>query len=565
MVGPRPVPAVLQGTTTPRPAAPVGTVPEPSELSPARGGVGDVIAASLGLRDFVLDGTGGAVPVSHVMEEADPLGGNRGEPLPSYALYSQRVVSDGPAEWSHRDGATLCTLANGWLLLIGGWDTDLPWKNAAGEPIATTNEIWVSKNGGVTWKKLLDHDPDPPKSGRNARFPPVHTPAWTYCDDGYFYLIGGDVDGKHSEVWRTSLVPRYEVTPTAVLSDPGDGTRWERRTKSLHPLWQNRILSIAGSLKGTLYAMGGQLDGDPNTAQNDVYESRDGGKTWDMMSGPMWSKKGSPPEPWPPWSPRGMVYGMPVIDGELYLVGGARWKHSEGAIVLFDGVYKFDGVNWSTVRPDTPQDDPDSPTTHDPWRWPTGIGDGRSGRGYHNVVKTPDGILWVITGSVATSNSCPGIIASRDKGKTWRLEMVADWGLQGSHADGVTLLGASIVRASGNAGDLLTYVISRERPPPRPTVDLDGVLPKAGGPAAPVAITGSGFLNGVIAVWVTGGKFEGAYASFTPPDPKKPGADTSLEVVMPPYPGERPKKVFIVVVGPGGSSEYWKAPFEYTS
>ncbi len=103
------------------------------------------------------------------MYTRDLPGGDVGPPVKGTIVrpWNQRVVG-GVAGWSHRDGATLCVLASGRLLFIGGWDTDAPWTrppssggklgeprwDAGGHPIVTTNEVWASDDGGVTWQQI---------------------------------------------------------------------------------------------------------------------------------------------------------------------------------------------------------------------------------------------------------------------------------------------------------------------------------------------------------------------------------------------------------------------------
>lgn len=425
---------------------------------------------------------------------AAPLGGP----------WKQRVVS-GVADWSHRDGATLCVLNSKRLLLIGGWDTDEPF----GAGIKTTNQIWKSDNGGKSWEILLGHDDDPPVSGAGARFKRVHTPAFVTCE-GYFYLIGGDAElgTRHSEVWRTSL--------------DGDGMVWERRAEVLHVDWNDRILGVAGALGGTLYAMGGQFEPeDPREPQNDMYESTDGGATWTKLNVEV------------PWSPRGGVAGMPVIDGRIYLVGGGVYE----GVSHYDGVFAFDGAEWETICED---------------------GDGfglaiTGGRYYHNVVQTPDGRVWVVGGSQPGVGSSATIAFSDDKCVTWQAFANAEWGGgAGSHADGVAVLDGRIVRASGNSFDRATFTIARENVPEKPTLtDLD---PTTGPVSTVVTLTGSGFGRGIVAVYVTGG------------GPALPAefdvlSDSEMEVTMPPFPTP---EVYFIVFGPGGDGGQQAIEFTYT-
>jgi hypothetical protein len=91
---------------------------------------------------------------------------------PTVVPWRQRVVSLDVAPWLNRDGATLCTLASGRLLLIGGWNTEEPWSDGKGGTMMVTNEIWYSDDGGMTWRLLFAHDPDPPSFGWGARLRP---------------------------------------------------------------------------------------------------------------------------------------------------------------------------------------------------------------------------------------------------------------------------------------------------------------------------------------------------------------------------------------------------------
>ncbi len=522
------------GARPPVSGAREGIVREDVALAPAS-------APARSLRDLGLDGTGSAVPVAHTMDGSfrhwhghHIFKGHKVKvPAPPW---SQRVVSGGWElnHWSHRDGATLCTLDSGRLLLIGGWDTGYredPWpkdiystpgseEDEAGRAF-TTNEVWSSDNDGLTWQRLLYHVPGlPPNSGPEARFRRVHTPSWAYCGD-YFYLIGGDTYVRHSEVWRTSLA--------------GTGEVWERTASTVHPLyWRDRVFSIAGSLNNKLYVMGGQLNyADPTTAQNDVYVSDDG-VGWDEVTAPV------------PWTRRGMVYGMPVIynklkgKDELYLLGGGIYDDGTGKKILFDGIYKFDGTAWDKVLGEG----------HG--RWPRWLGGPSSGRAYHNVVRTNDGWLWIITGSVEDSGSCTGILASDDDGVHWSVALDADWGYGGgSHADGVTISkDGKIVRASGNAYDRSTYTISREYVPPRPTVASFSPSTGSVDGGMSVEIRGTGFSAGVKAVIVTttGGPFDTFQCTdMTTVD------DTLLIVVMPRFPLP-PADAEIYVVGTGGTA-----------
>ncbi len=555
-------------------------------------------------RDLVLDGNGGMRVMDLDGESPPPIpkGRNREPPwdteggddfaprpfpwdggddvAPQPLVWAQSVVGSVDPEkgWSQRDGATLCVVNNGKrLLLIGGWDSSEAehetWKLDTFATLAheirldrtiTTNEIWFSDDDGKTWEILLEHLKDPPKTGENARFQRVHTPAWTNCDDGYFYLIGGDVHIPHSEVWRTSRA--------------GLGSDWQYMGDiDDYVPWEKRILSMAGSINGVLYVMGGQLTINSGTAQNDMYSSDTQGRTWKLV----------PSKPtWDMWSKRGMVFGMPVIFNtakgrqELYLVGGGIYDSDPE--VYFDDVYKFDGDDWIQVRSNHPRAIP--PALPDPDGWPTGYdGPGkpsRSGRGYHNVVATPPGpgrpgwLLWVITGSVIGDGSCKKILVSdlvsKELGSTWTEVLTADWGPQtGSHADGVTVYKGDIIRASGAAADRSTYRISQVTLPeyfkkerPKITDVAAGSLGRAAFAGDVINLFGEGFST-VRAVYIYTADVNSAYTKFVPFSPS-PTFEEALLITMPKVLGLKVKtRVYIIVVNADGSSDYPEGAISY--
>ncbi len=318
-----------------------------------------------------------------------------------------------------------------------------------------------------------------------------------------------------------------------------------------HSDWQDRILSIAGCLGTKLYLMGGQTTGHGDSAQADVYESGDGGMTWRKTFGEFETSIHRLPR-----SARGMVFGLPVIDNELYLCGGGRYDDrdpAEAQRAWFDGVYAFNGATWREVLREG----------HN--QWPNG------GRTYHNVVRMFGERLWLFTGSSPASGSSPEILVSDDRGAHWELLDYIDWGQgNGSHADAVTVDGNAIVRASGNAQDRGTYRISREPIPPKP--ELTGFAkgsPVSGprvGPLRPViTLEGDHFQrdgkDDVLAVYVSGGDRHVRYAAFSNINIKSP---TELEVKMPEwFPSPVLGEVFIYIVGPGGTAVNQTVKFNY--
>jgi hypothetical protein len=271
---------------------------------------------------------------------------------------------------------------------------------------------------------------------------------------------------------------------------------------------------------------------------------------------------------------------MPVIRNkvtgkdELYLIGGGIF----GVAVYFDDVWRFDGTYWFRVPP--------KPAPGAQPGWPTGLNPPeRSGRKYHNVVLTPpgpdwpDGLLWVITGSIGGNGSSKTILVSRNVGATWEIFMIADWGIGGSHADAVTVFDGDIIRATGNAYDRSTYRIHQvsikewlARPaPPRVDGFVDPLDP--GGPLVTslrgkkddeVMLKGAN-LKSALTVRVDPTSVNVIYV-----DPIPPVLDDTIRVSIPEapagvVPGTDTDSVFIVVVGPAGSSNFANAKFIYTA
>ncbi len=302
----------------------------------------------------------------------------------------------GRAPFRPRDGAGLVH-AFGRLWLLGGWD---PAGPAAWSNLPTTNEVWVSDDGGVTWTEVLPHDSAPPATGPTARFGPRHTAGWLRHEvDGveYLYVIGGDIfNGGTPDVWRSA-----------------DGQSWEEVTSAAP--WGPRALHMVGVYEGDLYVMGGQLDiADPATCLSDVWRSSDGGFTWERLADA-------------PWAPRGMVYSLVEHAGFLWVVGGGTYD--DAPRTYHNDVWRFDGETWEEVSADGAA----------PW----------APREYHNVFVFR-GELWLSSGYEADDQNHGDVWHSVD-GVDW-LELPAQ-GFAPGHADGLAVTPEGPVHASGNAFD----------------------------------------------------------------------------------------------------------------
>ena len=318
--------------------------------------------------------------------------------------------------WPVRDGAPMLPLGND-LFIVGGWDP----PNLAWAPTGTTNEVWKSSDGGLTWTQILARDPNPPTSGPGARFRPRHIfPGLVHNVDGvdYIYVIGGDQTDPMfpnfpSDVWRSK-----------------DGLIWEQVAAS--SAWGSigpgglpitgRMQHMCWSFNGKIYLAGGQSDlGNAGSAFNDYWVSNDHGATWIQLGTA-------------PWAGRGAVTGNTVMNGFMWMVAGGAFDTVPANTITYREVWKFDGVTWTLV------------TNTPPWL----------GRIYNFVQVAPDGTntptMYLIGGANGLGTNFAEIWASHD-GITWIQRSIVPW--QASHADGICFFNGKILQGPGNGGIIL--------------------------------------------------------------------------------------------------------------
>lgn len=316
---------------------------------------------------------------------------------PPMDRYQRTVIGSfptSPDDWYPRDGSQIVALSSGRLLSIGGWSPYDPWGGDR-----TTNEVWASDDQGVTWFLLLPHDPSPPSSGPGARFPRGHT-------------VGVSTLGGHAVVVGTDgLSPPY-LGEVWVESD--DGATWTRVSETAPSL--GRSLHMLGTLGDDLYLMGGQTSlNDESTSIADVWRSSDGGVSWTELDPP-------------PWAGRGMVYRPVEHHGQLFVVAGGRYDDTD--LVVFNGVYSFDGTDWTTVLADG----------HTQWEAATYVALASSGDR-----------LWLING-YTTDEDLARVLVSDDDGVTWST-LPGGAGGYPSHADAVLGRPGEVLRVSGNLSE----------------------------------------------------------------------------------------------------------------
>jgi photosystem II stability/assembly factor-like uncharacterized protein len=329
--------------------------------------------------------------------------------------WTRTLIGEMPPSWFIRDGAQMVTLATGRILFIGGWNHyDVFGPNYVpdeGGGDRTTNEVWKSDDEGKTWQLLLPHDPNAPKTGPGARFPPAHA-------------IGVNVYKGHAVVMGNDASHELEQVGD-VWHESDNGMTWTRVTQDA-PV-SVPLLFMLGKLGDDLYVMGGQSTVQ-NTAAglNNVFRSHDGGITWEQL-------------PDAPWKPRGMVY-RPVEDhGKLVIVGGGLYSGAQGYLdengdiigpdLAFNGVYAFDGKTWTTVLPD---------------------GHSVFEQSFYNSIVALNGRIWMFNGyDPAITDNIDRALYSEDGGYTWQRFALGAGGVA-SHADATVVVNGKILRVSGN-------------------------------------------------------------------------------------------------------------------
>jgi N-acetylneuraminic acid mutarotase len=200
------------------------------------------------------------------------------------------------ASWGPRTGHTSLAF-NGRIWVMGG-------SGGSG------NDVWYSSDG-AQWTTATAAAPWSPRRGHASA---VH--------NGKIWVVGGYYyDGINyclADVWRST-----------------DGLAWAEATGAA--AWGPRAFHACVSYDGKIWLTGGLLQVYGSiTSFNDVWYSSDGAN-WTQATQSA------------PWTPR-YGHALAVHDGQMWLLGGARWEHtSDGTSLQFfnDAWYSTDGVNWT--------------------------------------------------------------------------------------------------------------------------------------------------------------------------------------------------------------------------
>ena len=146
-------------------------------------------------------------------------------------------------------GAKLLSIDNN-LYLIGGYTTTY------------SDEVWESVDDGISWQKV---------SGKKSFSP--RTGAGVLYHDGIIYVIGGINVTKKSDFFSGFF--------NDLWTSEDLGRSWKRKYKKLgFPAGGRLFVNVDGRFLA-IYGHGNKKD--PSGLHNDIWESRDLGKTWNKI------------------------------------------------------------------------------------------------------------------------------------------------------------------------------------------------------------------------------------------------------------------------------------------
>ncbi|MDD1719583.1 MAG: hypothetical protein LUQ25_05960, partial [Methanoregulaceae archaeon] len=201
-------------------------------------------------------------------------------------------------KWIPRSLFPGLVLPNGRIVVAGGFSSDAGYLN----------DVWLSKDRGVTWKCAAEE----------AAWPPRADHAGVVLPDGSIVIMGGFRDIQiYNDVWQSTDAG---VTWTCVNASPG----WAARSGFPAVVLPDGSIVIMG---GSDY-WGNRF--------NDVWMSTDAGSTWTCVNAS------------PGWAARSGFPAVVLPDGSIVIMGGY------GVSQAYNDVWRSTdaGSTWTRVRSD---------------------------------------------------------------------------------------------------------------------------------------------------------------------------------------------------------------------
>jgi len=299
----------------------------------------------------------------------------------------------GSVIWPARFFHSCVVLADGSILVIGGLQKSS--ENEKPHDMVRTNDVWLSKDGGLTWIQQT----------RAASWSPRAGYCCVACPDGSIVLTGG-ADNRG-----------FDLNDVWISTDKGE--TWTQQIAAAG--WAGRRDHTCEVLPGgEIILMGGTWGSD----LNDVWLSTDKGKTWTRQT------------PAAAWSPRHLHSSAVLLDGSIILMGGHERTPADLFRVKNDVWISVDkGKTWTQQTPAA--------------AWLPRRG--------HRSTALPDGSI-ILMGGYARKNGLQNDVwISADKGKTWTQQTAnAGWNARWGHT-GVVLPDGSIVMTGGETDNFVLF------------------------------------------------------------------------------------------------------------
>jgi len=282
--------------------------------------------------------------------------------------YRWKKVTD-TAAFSPRDGAGALVFDDK-MWLLGGWNPYMPTQY----PRSTNSEVFNSTDGRE-WSLVAI-----------APWEERHCAGYVVYDNK-MWIVGGDSIQEHyqNDVWCSS-----------------NGIDWTCVAASVP--WRQRVTHHVVAYGNKIWVMGGQeiqqrgLDRDSavgDVVYNDVWNSTDGANWTRVIDHAA-------------WQPRGQILGTVVLDGKIWILGGATYAPPSK---FYNDVWNSaDGITWNLVSSAAP--------------WPA--------REWHSVAVF-DNRMWVMAGNVSANNM--NDVWFSDDGEKWCQLKGTPW--PGRHAASV--------------------------------------------------------------------------------------------------------------------------------